>query len=467
MATAECFFCFEAFTPMRFSKHERISCPACEYTVCSTCVKQVIKDAKQPVPRCSNCRTEWTPAFIVKTFGRKYYDDAICGTTVREAYFDIEMAMMPPTQAHMQCQKEADEFEDEARRLQRAAAELSQRATNLRLGQSSEATQRRKETTGRPCSREGCNGYFVHDTVNGVMHCPQCRNAICSHCREDVDIARTVDAAEWAEGANKYGHACDPDILANVRSILDSNDTRMCPRCSQPIHRTEGCAQMLCIECGTAFDWRTGAIDQGPIHNPHLRQYGERMGRSLDQLQRRPCEAAAAGAVGFYDVDRAVRGLPQRTLLLAAQRVCTHMERVTLRTLRESVDKYRPNRFETNLDLRIRLLNHDIEDVRFKDLVKDRYRRFERSQQKFQIIEAFVEMASDVLRGMVRRAKTPVQAVEELGVVQRIHVEAVREFVRMFACSCPFANESFEEKMMYAGGHLEPPSKRRRTAAVA
>ena len=42
------------------------------------------------------------------------------------------------------------------------------------------------------------------------------------------------------------------------------------------IHKIDGCAQMWCTHCHTAFDWRTGTIEVGRIHNPHFLQFKKR-----------------------------------------------------------------------------------------------------------------------------------------------------------------------------------------------
>ena len=42
------------------------------------------------------------------------------------------------------------------------------------------------------------------------------------------------------------------------------------------IHKIDGCAQMWCTECHTAFDWRSGRIETGRVHNPHYFEFKKR-----------------------------------------------------------------------------------------------------------------------------------------------------------------------------------------------
>ena len=63
---------------------------------------------------------------------------------------------------------------------------------------------------------------------------------------------------------------------------LLNKDSKSCPKCGTVIHKTSGCAQMWCPDCHTAFDWRTGEIVTGRIHNPHYIEFKRKGGTSRE-----------------------------------------------------------------------------------------------------------------------------------------------------------------------------------------
>jgi hypothetical protein len=100
------------------------------------------------------------------------------------------------------------------------------------------------------CQSSGCKGY-----LSTKYKCGLCEKTTCSACL-------TV---------KEHGHECKEDDLSTVRMIR--KETKPCPKCSARISKIDGCDQMWCVECKTAFSWKSGNIVNGTIHNPHYYEY--------------------------------------------------------------------------------------------------------------------------------------------------------------------------------------------------
>ena len=99
------------------------------------------------------------------------------------------------------------------------------------------------------CPLSMCSGLVK----NG--RCGDCKKTICAKCREE-----RLDE-----------HECNKEQLETIKLL--KRDTKPCPRCKAPIHKIDGCDQMFCTKCKTAFSWRTLNIQKGIIHNPHYHEY--------------------------------------------------------------------------------------------------------------------------------------------------------------------------------------------------
>lgn len=99
------------------------------------------------------------------------------------------------------------------------------------------------------CHTPSCNG-----SLDDNWHCIMCKKTTCSSCLEE----RTKD------------HKCNPDTVKTVNLL--KTDTKPCPKCKANIYKIDGCDQMWCVKCRTAFSWKTGAIET-KIHNPHYYEW--------------------------------------------------------------------------------------------------------------------------------------------------------------------------------------------------
>jgi virulence-associated protein VapD len=146
-----------------------------------------------------------------------------------------------------------------------------------------------KRTFTMKCPAPECRGF-----LNTQYICGLCERGTCAHCL-------TLYSEEDADGRK---HECKPEDVETVKEIKKS--CRNCPSCGMSIFRIEGCNQMFCTSCNTAFDWATGReLVTNQIHNPHYSEYLRKMGldrRTVGQGQE-PALALAQGQI-FTDCDR-------------------------------------------------------------------------------------------------------------------------------------------------------------------
>lgn len=107
------------------------------------------------------------------------------------------------------------------------------------------------KSTNKKCIVNDCLGY-----LNTEWMCSICNTKMCNKC----EIVANSD------------HKCKKEDLDNIRLIR--KDCVACPKCATYINRSEGCPQMWCTYCNTAFNWNTGKIvDTKNFHNPHYMEY--------------------------------------------------------------------------------------------------------------------------------------------------------------------------------------------------
>jgi hypothetical protein len=101
------------------------------------------------------------------------------------------------------------------------------------------------------CAIPECRGFL--DTKSNI--CNVCDKPTCRECLQPID------------GTKAAAHVCDEAILKE--NSLIRKQCKPCPKCGESISKTDGCDQMFCIRCKTAFSWNTGLLEKGRIHNPH------------------------------------------------------------------------------------------------------------------------------------------------------------------------------------------------------
>ena len=265
----DCSICCEPFNK---SNRCKINCKTCDsdhVTACQSCAKRYILD--QPTdPSCMVCKVEWDTEFLSNNFTKVFVNKEL--KNHRENYLlEKQIAMLPETQEYaeqlkliegLEKQKEIvlikkRKLEKELRKLNTDIRQIDITISEIRHGTYNK--DKPKSQFSYKCPVDNCNGF-----LNERFECGICDNKICRRCME----------------IKEEDHECDEDKKETVKLLRQ--DTKPCPKCGELIHKLpNGCDQMYCIKCHTAFSWRTGLLERGHIHNPEYYRWMRENGRDI------------------------------------------------------------------------------------------------------------------------------------------------------------------------------------------
>jgi len=122
----------------------------------------------------------------------------------------------------------------------------------------------------RSCPEPECKGFLTNN-----WRCGLCEKHVCSYCHVSLGCDKDMD------------HECDPAMVETAKLI--TSESKPCPGCHINITKIDGCDQMWCTQCKTAWDWKTGQIEKR-VHNPHYFEYlrsggNERAARDPNEIR--------------------------------------------------------------------------------------------------------------------------------------------------------------------------------------
>jgi hypothetical protein len=214
-----------------------------------------------------------------KTFMSKQYRDHR-----EEVLMEREMGMLQATQPYVEREIRIEKLETAIEELRREYYQklhkLERELMELKHGEVNE-----KKKFVRKCPNGSCHGF-----LSTALKCELCECWACGDCRE----------VKGFTSEEKERHECNKEILESVK-LLDK-DSKPCPKCAALIFKIEGCDQMYCVECHTAFSWRTLKIESGVIHNPHYFEYQRRLNNGA--VPRNPLDVQCGRELDNHFVNR-------------------------------------------------------------------------------------------------------------------------------------------------------------------
>lgn len=409
-----CAVCVERTTPNR-----TVVCNFCNFSCCQNCVKTYLTSTADD-PNCMSCKRMWDREQMLKCLPKSFVNGEYKHHR-ENMLLEREKAMMPATQAHVDQElnrrkntKLLQTLNEERLSLKRNLEELNksiyyvQRNINPPL-------QSDKRAFIHKCSNTNCKGF-----LSTAWKCNVCSRYTCSECnvlKED-----------------NVHHICKEEDKLTMQLL--KKDSKKCPGCAQYIHKIDGCDQMWCVGCHTAFSWRTGNVINSTIHNPHFYEFQRSTGSIGRQIGDIPC----GGLPCYRDVIRALQSLRQNHFdkfekLLLIHRLVVHMNQEELPRFQHRVVE------STNVDLRVKYMLNELSESEFKSKLQQREKALQKKHEISLILNMFIVTMSEMFREV-----RSVQVVGGVGVLARLRDmivlmnytnESIKNISVRYNCSVP------------------------------
>ena len=423
---------------------KEVSCNLCGYKACYKCFSKFILECTIN-PKCMKCDKPWSRKSLVDGFGQ-YFVSHKYKEKRENILFDLEKALLPETQPHAirlqklrQLTKQEDEIGRKIHKLYNDIADIPRPTTNsnedeidaynharksikmmihdlnediegIHIKRTCFVMKKDRETRTQfvvKCPNETCRGY-----IGSNMKCEMCSIKLCKHCHVQL--------------SGDQEHTCKEDDINTVKMLM--TNTKNCPSCKAPIFKTDGCDQMFCTNCHTAFSWRTGEIVSGRIHNPHYYTYMRERGNQQREIGDIPCGGIPrlASLMKKYG-----------TRVTHIHRLCTHIEFVEIPT-------YTTNIIENNRDLRISYLVGDITIEMFKQSLQKREKAINKKREISTILNTFLVVASDILNRSLSENLTEEQVLSEFSSIRQYTNNLMTDVSRVYTCVTPIITEFYD-----------------------
>jgi hypothetical protein len=432
--TTNCLICDET---LNTKNHKLVSCEYCDFGACKTCYQTFLPE--QNAPKCMNreCGRPWTRRFLNATFSQSFINND-WRKSREKLTFDRETALLPASQeilerrlfmenAHRQItltrtlikntekfyhteykkQKIPYPYATEPEELYNLRRTLTQLQQSLYVRPAGIPAARGAPTVTRfvrACPSEDCRGFLSRD-----WKCGLCKVESCSKCHVIKKVGED--------------HTCNPDDVATA--TLLNRDTKPCPKCHTGIFKIDGCDQMWCTQCHTAFSWRTGDIETR-IHNPHFFEWQRRTNGGVAPRVPGdvPHQCGQEALLTQYDF-RHVTGLQLRADITT---LSGNIIRDVIHLRETEMTVFTPPRNENVfLENRILFLRKAITKETFVRRVLKESKKREIHAEIHQVLTMFVQTSTDIIRQFLALAPTMRDEYDRLK-LKLDEIETLRQF---------------------------------------
>jgi hypothetical protein len=370
------------------SNHKVVRCQFCEFEACRTCCQTFLCTVVEP--RCMNnaCNKRWTQKFLTENMTQTFMKTAYKEHRER-VFYESEMSLMPATQLVIERTKYQDGLREQIADIQATIYQLVNERERLRriivldVHQPEEEEAQRRAFVRR-CGDGECRGF-----LSTAWKCGICDKRTCKTChvvlpkRPENALQRDDDANE--EETVDPDHTCKAEDVETARLL--KTDSKTCPKCAVVIFKIDGCDQMWCTQCHTAFSWRTGQI-QTRVHNPHYYEWLRQNGG----MDRDPLDFQCGRELHPHMVSRRLLDGDPTTMSMFYRILSAsiHVREVEMpRTRVDPVVSCQP--------LRIQYIKGQMTEQEFRVQVQRLHKKHEKKREIFDVLTVYIQSATDIL----------------------------------------------------------------------
>lgn len=372
-----CNICVEKYNK---STRLEIKCNYCEFSNCRTCFQKYLLETQDPY--CMNCKKIFTRDFVIinctSTFINNDYK-----RHREEVLLDREKSLMPATQVYVILEREKNKRREQIKEIETHRSLLLAQVRNLDLKINdlnhrilTNVTEQEIKRFIRKCPMENCRGFLTQQWKCGV-----CDSKICNKCNEE----------------NTVNHECDPGKVETMNLL--NRDTKPCPECGTMIFRISGCNQMFCIECHCSWNWNTGLVEKGIIHNPHYYEFIRNGGTVHRNHGDIPCGGLPEIQVIRRELIVSLKRfdiitVDQENILYNFHNCITHIEHYEIIIITDQNE-------ETTRKLRVDYMMNKISETDFKKSLQQIEKGKNKKRDFNNIYEMFRDVSSDIYRQLM------------------------------------------------------------------
>ena len=407
--------------------------------VCHSCVVGFVKTLKGDVTCMdTSCKHPWSRVFLINSLPASIVYGEIKEQR-KEALVDREKALLPVTsqlvplineettiKQHISEDRAAlKALKERIKQAETTLAEVRHRKRMIEMDIRGIARQplpantiaTKEENTPPvekvvcPCPGEGCRGFVF----SRQMACSICSTKVCRQCHGVLNEHEV--------------HECRQEDIASIKLI--KKECKPCPSCGTLSRKTEGCSQVWCLVCHNAWNWNTGAIEKGYIHATDYYEYMRRNGMQIPARPNANPERGAGFGCGRMRPQVAVVSVRERFGAIEEKFMFERWQIANelLGDDQPRNDAQDPHEL-THVDLRIKYLQGEIDDTKWKQLLHKRDKEFAFKNEINRMCAAYGVIIRDAIIRVCKTTDVNLQKTE-IDNVHAIHDLMQEEYVKL------------------------------------